>query len=163
MYIHIEYIIAMVLGFLAGYLLYLFCRHFKISEGRQILYFILPFLPLGILIGLFKSLSGFLFAYIIGFFTCLIVQTSKEAEGGNVDDVQRRLNAVFVKSANDGNLPAVQALLDAGADVNSKSSHFGDIALIVAAEKGHVDVVRLLLKNGLDGNSKGCLLRNILQ
>jgi ankyrin repeat protein len=50
-------------------------------------------------------------------------------------------------SAQDGHTATVQALLDAGADVNTKSK-FGWTALGLAAKEGHTAVVQLLKKAG---------------
>ena len=50
-----------------------------------------------------------------------------------------------------GDLPALEALLDAGADVNAKDAN-GQTALMNAAREGHTPVVRLLIARGADLN-----------
>jgi len=55
------------------------------------------------------------------------------------------------RAASEGNLAQVKALLDAGADVNSKNS-YGGTALAFAGDKGHTEVVKLLLERGANPN-----------
>lgn len=55
----------------------------------------------------------------------------------------------LMRAAFEGNLPAVQRLLAAGADVNAADAD-GDTALMFAAYKGHAAVVHLLLAHGAD-------------
>jgi len=155
--IHIGCILAVFLGLLAGYYLYSFLQYKKVSDAKQILYFILPSLPLGIIYGISEASGRFCatwgLSYFIGFFTCLIVQSAKSLEE-SIDDVKSRLNTTLLKYAANGNMSTVQALLDAGADVNSKSTCYSEIALIAAAEKGQLEVVKHLLENGADINAK---------
>jgi hypothetical protein len=55
-------------------------------------------------------------------------------------------------AAKRGDVKAVQALLDAGVDVQSKSP-YGATALHFAADKGHVEVVKVLLQHKSDPNA----------
>ena len=48
-----------------------------------------------------------------------------------------------------GDVPALEALLDAGADVNARDEH-GQTALMNAARDGHAAMVRLLVARGAD-------------
>lgn len=53
-------------------------------------------------------------------------------------------------AARRGDVSAVAAVLDAGADPDGPGDDHGTTALTVAAFQGHVDVVRLLLARGAD-------------
>lgn len=64
-------------------------------------------------------------------------------------DAKKELNDQFWEAVRKGDLPAVTALLDKGADVNAKF-RYGSTALFKAAERGHTDVVKLLLARGAD-------------
>jgi uncharacterized protein len=57
------------------------------------------------------------------------------------------MNAICMK-----NSPAISLLIDAGVDVNVRSSNYD--ALCLAAERGLSDVIPVLLKCGADANSK---------
>ena len=50
-----------------------------------------------------------------------------------------------------GDLPAVKALLDKGADVNAKSP-YGSTPLFFACDRGHTDIIKLLIARGADVN-----------
>jgi ankyrin repeat protein len=56
-------------------------------------------------------------------------------------------------AARDGNLDAVIALLDGGADVNQKDAADNSSALLVASINGQFDVAKLLIERGADVNS----------
>lgn len=56
-------------------------------------------------------------------------------------------------AARKGDLPAVRALLERGADVNAKTA-YGATPLSYASDKGHAEVVGLLLERGADPNAK---------
>jgi ankyrin repeat protein len=64
-------------------------------------------------------------------------------------DAKQELNDQFWEAVRKGDLPAVTALLDKGADVNAKF-RYGSTALFKAAERGHADIVKLLLARGAD-------------
>lgn len=64
-------------------------------------------------------------------------------------DPKQQLNDQFWEAVRKGDLPAVTAFLDKGADVNAKF-RYGATALFKAAERGHTDVVKLLLARGAD-------------
>lgn len=59
--------------------------------------------------------------------------------------------AEFLEAAQRGDLARVQALLEAGVDVDSKN-RYGASALTFATEKRRIEVVRFLLKSGADVN-----------
>ncbi|MGO9265654.1 MAG: ankyrin repeat domain-containing protein [Candidatus Binataceae bacterium] len=59
----------------------------------------------------------------------------------------------LTNAASSGDAPAVQALIDKGADVNAKNLA-GTTPLIWASQNGHLDVVQLLLDKGADVNAK---------
>jgi len=60
----------------------------------------------------------------------------------------------LLKAGEDGNTSRVKDLLNAGVDVNSRSSS-GGTALMGAAQNGHLTTVDLLLKRGADANQRG--------
>jgi ankyrin repeat protein len=61
------------------------------------------------------------------------------------------LNAEWRSAVKAGDVRALEALLDAGADVDAKDEH-GQTALMNAARDGHTPVVRLLVERGADLN-----------
>jgi Ankyrin repeats (3 copies) len=65
----------------------------------------------------------------------------------------QNLNEELFAAARKGDVAAVKALLDKGADVNAKTN-YGATALSYACDKGHVEVVRLLIERGADVNVK---------
>lgn len=62
---------------------------------------------------------------------------------------KQQLNDQFWEAVRKGDLAAVTALLDQGAEVNAKF-RYGTTALFKAAERGHLDIVKLLLARGAD-------------
>jgi ankyrin repeat protein len=62
---------------------------------------------------------------------------------------KQELNDQFWEAVRKGDLAAVTALLDKGADVNAKF-RYGATALFKAAERGHAEIVKLLLSRGAD-------------
>lgn len=59
------------------------------------------------------------------------------------------LNEKLFLPASQGNVKEVKALLDSGADVNSKEAE-GETPLMYAAAEGHTEIVLLLLRRGAD-------------
>lgn len=59
------------------------------------------------------------------------------------------INDEFFEAVRKGDVAAVTAALDRGADVNAKF-RYGSTALFKAAERGHAPVVKLLLERGAD-------------
>ncbi len=57
----------------------------------------------------------------------------------------------LVSAAYRGDINAVNALLDSGADVNEQTS--GETALLAAAGRGHTEIVKLLINRGADINA----------
>ncbi len=66
---------------------------------------------------------------------------------------QQELNDQFWEAVRRGDVAAVTALLDKGADVNAKF-RYGTTALFKAAERGHTEIVKLLLARGADTTVK---------
>jgi ankyrin repeat protein len=63
------------------------------------------------------------------------------------------LNDQLYEAVRKGDLAAVTALLDKGADVNAKF-RYGATTLFKAAERGHTEIVKLLLARGADATVK---------
>ena len=55
-------------------------------------------------------------------------------------------------SAYEGDSADAQALINLGADVNTKGYSTGKTALMIAAQEGHIETVKILLKNGANVN-----------
>lgn len=66
---------------------------------------------------------------------------------------KQELNDQLFEAARKGDAPAVTALLDKGADVNTKF-RYGTTALFKASERGHTEVVKVLLSRGADASVK---------
>jgi ankyrin repeat protein len=66
---------------------------------------------------------------------------------------KQALNDQLFEAARKGDATAVAALLDQGADVNTKF-RYGTTALFKAAERGNTEVVKLLLARGADASVK---------
>lgn len=64
-------------------------------------------------------------------------------------DPKQALNDQLYEAVRKGDVAAVTAALDKGADVNAKF-RYGATALFKAAERGHVEVTKLLLDRGAD-------------
>lgn len=89
--------------------------------------------------GLMKLKSQFLLSFTLLFSSVVaFAQVPKQ-----------QLNDQFWEAVRKGDLAAVTALLDQGADVNAKF-RYGTTALFKAAERGHVEIVKLLLARGAD-------------
>ena len=65
------------------------------------------------------------------------------------NNANQALNDEFFEAVRKGDVVAVKAALDRGADVNAKF-RYGSTALFKAAERGHAPVVALLLERGAD-------------
>ncbi len=63
------------------------------------------------------------------------------------------MNEDLWEASRKGDLPAVKALLEKGANVNARF-HCGTTALFQAAWKGHLEVVKVLLEHGADVSVK---------
>lgn len=61
------------------------------------------------------------------------------------------MNEKLERAAVAGDVPAVEACLSAGVDVNARD-RYGQTALMLAAHRGHLDVVKALLHHGADMN-----------
>ena len=68
-------------------------------------------------------------------------------------DPKQALNDQLYEAVRKGDVVAVTAALDKGADVNAKF-RYGSTALFKAAERGHTEVAKLLLDRGADVNVK---------
>jgi Ankyrin repeats (3 copies) len=77
---------------------------------------------------------------------CFVLLTSVLA---TAQDPKQELNNQMWEAARKGDVAAVAAALDKGADVNAKF-RYGTTALFKAAERGHADVVKLLIARGAD-------------
>ena len=64
----------------------------------------------------------------------------------------REYTTELMNAAKDGNLQAVQAVVQRGADVGERSNK-GKRALMFAASEGHLDVARWLVEQGADVNA----------
>jgi hypothetical protein len=62
---------------------------------------------------------------------------------------QQKLNDELYDAVRKGDVAAVKATLDKGADVNAKF-RYGATALFKAAERGNADIVKLLIERGAD-------------
>jgi ankyrin repeat protein len=65
----------------------------------------------------------------------------------------RDTGLALIEAANEGDSKAVEALLDSGADINSRDEQ-NQTALHQAASRGHTLIVKLLLERGADVNAK---------
>jgi cytochrome c len=59
--------------------------------------------------------------------------------------------AALHDGARNGDVAAIAAALDGGADVNAND---GSTALYIAARRGHLEAVRLLIERGADVNAQ---------
>ncbi|MCP3978617.1 MAG: PQQ-binding-like beta-propeller repeat protein [bacterium] len=80
---------------------------------------------------------------LVGFLSCWILTVGALAEDGG---------HALRDAARAGDRATVERLVEAGADVNAKTS-YGATALSYAADKGHVEIVRFLLERGADVNA----------
>lgn len=78
-----------------------------------------------------------------------VAQSGSPAAATAQDAPSSALGRGLIDAAKEGNSPAIDALINAGADVNFVLSGDGS-PLIAAARNGHVEAVRLLLDQGAD-------------
>jgi hypothetical protein len=71
---------------------------------------------------------------------------------------QQKLNDELYEAVRKGDLAAVKATLDKGADVNAKF-RYGATALFKAAERGNADIVKMLIERGADVNVQDTFYR----
>ena len=57
-------------------------------------------------------------------------------------------NEDLLEAAQSGNLDALKAALDAGADINAGKNNLGPSSLFIASSEGHLDIVKELLSRG---------------
>lgn len=87
------------------------------------------------------------------------VAAAHAQEGGGTKEEERVQEGEAVqakalwKAAREGDLAAIQSLLDDGVDVNSPTQ-YGATALSYAVDRGHKEVVKLLLERGANPNSR---------
>jgi len=79
--------------------------------------------------------------------TLLVPQTQTQT------NPKQELNDQLYEAVRKGDVAAVTALLDKGADVNAKY-RYGTTALFKAAERGNAEVAKVLLDRGVDVNVK---------
>jgi ankyrin repeat protein len=61
------------------------------------------------------------------------------------------MNAAWKRAAKSGDVEAARALLESGADINSRD-RYGQTALMLAARGGHEALVETLIEHGADPN-----------
>jgi hypothetical protein len=71
------------------------------------------------------------------------------AAGVRAQNSKQELNNQLWEAVRQGDVAAVTALLDKGADVNARF-RYGSTALFKAAERGHADVIKVLIARGAD-------------
>lgn len=86
------------------------------------------------------NLKSMLISMTIVFMLCLVITTV------NAKDIVDEL----CDAASNGDCKKVINLIDAGADINGKHSHFELSPLHTAASTGHTEVVQLLINKGAD-------------
>ena len=74
-------------------------------------------------------------------------------KNASADTTDNDLNANLISAAFAGNLPEVERLLKAGANVNAKRQN-GITALMGASVEGHLEIVELLVAKGADINAE---------
>jgi ankyrin repeat protein len=70
-----------------------------------------------------------------------------------IDKYRSAREPYLIKAAQEGNIKLVTQLLDAGVNINARTTS-GMTALMWAAHQGHTQVVRALLQRGADVNTK---------
>ena len=71
-------------------------------------------------------------------------------------DMTRRLCVTYLRYTTLGRTAAVQALLEAGADVNTRNT-IRNTPLMLVANWGHTEIVQVLLANGADVHAKNTI------
>jgi ankyrin repeat protein len=74
--------------------------------------------------------------------------------GVDVNTKDNKGLTALIKAVESGLTDIVQALIDAGADVNAPDREYGATPLMAAASEGHTEIVRTLLQTGADLNIK---------
>jgi hypothetical protein len=85
-------------------------------------------------------------------------QPQPSPQQATVSPEKQKLNDQLYEAVRKGDVAAVKAALDAGADVNAKF-RYGATALFKAAERGNADVVKLLIERGADVNVQDTFYR----
>src|SRR5579863_9983459 len=73
--------------------------------------------------------------------------------GADANTFQQEGQTALMTAAKAGNVGAVKALLDHGAEVNAKESWRGQTALMWATAENHPAVVQVLVDHGADVNA----------
>ena len=89
------------------------------------------------------------------------IRRVRRAARDGYDDDDDRTTTSLIDAVEDGNLAAVQTLLDAGADVEGRGE-YGYTALIEASMYGHLAIVKVLLAAGADVNAASYLYHTAL-
>ena len=63
------------------------------------------------------------------------------------------LNKLLIAAVISRSVEEVEAMILAGADVNTESFN-GSTALMYVSERGHIEIVKLLIENGADVNTE---------
>lgn len=75
-------------------------------------------------------------------------------QSGAALSVQGQFDTTLLQAVRGKSIEIVQALLEAGADVNEQQTDFSETALHVAAELDLVDIAEVLLAHGADANTR---------
>ena len=94
----------------------------------------------------------FLLTPLFGLLAIACSQTIPAAQNKPQNHAQDSSTLSIFRAASDGNVTAVQNLLNAGTDVNARE-HEGETPLMYAAVAGKTEVVKLLLDRGADINA----------
>ncbi len=75
------------------------------------------------------------------------------SHGADVNATSNNGSTALMAAANNGRLKVVKKLVEEGADVNARSSAYGDTALYRAVEKDYWEIVKFLIEEGADFDS----------